>query len=129
MKRPILALLPALALILPAQAADQWAHRQVVTVVMVDDRFEPDHMTFEHGKPYELRLENQGKHLHEFTAPAFLNAATIKDKTLLANAGKDIVVQPGKATQVLLIAPAAGHYDLVCADHDWEGMVGSITVN
>jgi uncharacterized cupredoxin-like copper-binding protein len=79
--------------------------------------------------PYELRLENQGKHLHEFTAPAFFKAATLKDRSLLANGGKDIVVQPGKAVQVLFVAPAAGHYDLICADHDWDGMVGSITVD
>ena len=127
MIRPLI--LSLLALPVCAHAADPWAHPQVVTVIMVDNRFEPDHVTFEHGKTYQLHLENHGKDLHEFTAPAFLRAATIKDKHLLANGGKDIVVQPGKSTNILLIAPAKGQYDLICADHDWDGMVGSITVN
>jgi uncharacterized cupredoxin-like copper-binding protein len=98
-------------------------------VVMVDNSFQPDHLTFHAGQPYELRLENHGKDLHEFTAPAFLKAATIQDKQLLANAGTDIVVQPGTSVRVLLIAPPKGHYDVTCADHDWDGMVGNITVD
>jgi uncharacterized cupredoxin-like copper-binding protein len=122
-------LLAAFPLAHSARAADPWGHAQVVTVVMVDNRFQPDHVTFEHGKAYELDLENRGKDMHEFTAPAFLKAATIKDKRLLANGGTDIVVQPGKSVRVLLIAPAKGPYKLTCADHDWDGMVGSITVN
>jgi uncharacterized cupredoxin-like copper-binding protein len=120
-----------LALIPPAfaQAADQWSHAEPLTVIMVDNSFQPDHITFHAGQPYELRLENHGKDLHEFTAPAFLKAATIRDKQLLANGGTDIVVQPGRSVRVLLIAPSKGHYDLTCADHDWDGMVGGITVD
>ena len=121
----------ALAALLPlaAHAADAWAEAQPMTVVMVDNRFEPDHLTFHAGQPYALRLENHGKEMHEFTAPAFWKAATVKDKTLLANGGTDLVVQPGQSVQVLLIAPPKGHYNLICADHDWDGMVGSITVD
>jgi hypothetical protein len=76
-----------------------------------------------------LLLENHGKDLHEFTAPAFLKAATVRDKRLLANGGTDVVVQSGKSVSILLIAPPKGHYDLTCADHDWDGMTGSITVD
>jgi len=129
MKTILRSTLIALALIPLAAAADPWAHAQVVTVIMVDNRFEPDHVTFQAGQPYELHLENHGKELHEFTAPAFLKAATIKDKRLLANGGTDIVVQSGKSISILLIAPPKGQYDLTCADHDWDGMVGGITVN
>ncbi len=113
----------------PGRAADPWAKAEPLTVVMVDNKFEPDHITFHAGKPYELRLVNKGKELHEFTAPKFLKAATIKDKRLLANGGSDIVVQSGKSVSVLLIAPAKGSYDLTCADHDWDGMTGGITVD
>jgi uncharacterized cupredoxin-like copper-binding protein len=113
----------------PGRTADQWSYAEPLTVVMVDNSFQPDHLTFHAGQPYELRLENHGKDLHEFTAPAFLIAATIRDKQLLANAGTDIVVQPGTSVRVLLIAPPKGHYDLTCADHDWDGMVGNITVD
>jgi uncharacterized cupredoxin-like copper-binding protein len=120
-----------LALAVPAlgHAADPWGHAKPMTVVMVDNRFEPDHITFEAGQPYELRLENRGKDMHEFTAPAFLKAAKIRDKGKLANGGTDIVVQPGTSVSIALIAPPKGQYDLKCADHDWDGMVGSIMVN
>ena len=111
------------------QAADRWSQPTPLTVVMVDNRFEPDHITFQARKAYALQLENRGKDMHEFTAPAFLKAATVRDKRLLSNGGTDIVVQPGQTVRITLIAPAKGHYDLTCADHDWDGMIGSITVD
>ena len=117
------------ALAAAAQAADRWSHATLVTVVMVDNSFQPDHLTFQHGKSYELVLENRGKDMHEFTAPAFLKAATIKDKGALANGGTDIVVQSGNTAHIFLVAPPKGHYDLTCADHEWDGMVGSIAVD
>ena len=68
-----------------------------LTVIMVDNSFQPDHLTFHAGQAYELRLENHGKDLHEFTAPAFLKAATIRDKQIARQRRDgDIVVQPGK---------------------------------
>ncbi len=113
---------------LPAHAADAWAKPQVVTVVMVDDRFQPDHVTFHAGQPTELRLENHGKEMHEFTAADFFRTVTVRDKRQLSNSGAEIVVQPGKSARVLLVAHKPGDYKLTCADHDWDGMVGSITV-
>ena len=71
---------------------------------------------------------NRGKDLHEFTAPAFWHAAQVRDPKRLTNGGTDVVVQPGQAVTIQLIAPPAGHYDLTCADHDWDGMVGQIAV-
>ncbi len=100
-----------------------------LTVVMVDDRFEPDRIVLHAGQTYALHLENHGKDMHEFTAPAFLKAATIPDKHLLSNGGTDIVVQPGKSATIVLIAPGKGEYGLVCADHDWDGMTGTIIVD
>ena len=122
-------LLAALAPAAPALAADPWSHAEVVTEVMFDNHFEPDHLTFHSGQPTELRLENRGKDMHEFTAPAFLAAARLRDKRLLANGGTDIVVQAGKSIRIFLIPGPKGLYDLTCADHDWDGMVGGITVD
>ncbi len=110
-------------------AADAPARAETLTVVMVDNRFEPDHITFHAGHRYVLRLQNHSKDLHEFTAPAFWKAAVVRDRRLLSNDGTDVVVQPGKTVNIALVAPAKGHYDLTCADHDWDGMVGSITVD
>ena len=77
----------------------------------------------------ELRLENHGKDLHEFTAPEFFRATTVRDKHVLANGGIEVVVQPGKSARVFLLPRVKGEYKLTCADHDWDGMVGSITVD
>jgi uncharacterized cupredoxin-like copper-binding protein len=129
MRTIVLPLLASLALALPARAANPWANAQVMTVGLLDNRFEPNHLVFQSGKPYELRLENHGKDLHEFTAPAFFRAATVRDKQKLANAGTDVVVQSGKSVTIVLIAPPKGQYDLTCADHDWDGMTGHITVD
>ena len=119
----------AFALPVASHAADRWAHAEPMTVVMVDNRFEPDHLIFHAGRTYALLLRNHGKDMHEFTAPAFLKAATIRDKRLLANGGTDIVVQAGESVRILLVAPAKGQYGLTCADHEWDGMVGRITVD
>jgi uncharacterized cupredoxin-like copper-binding protein len=118
----------AIGLALVVSTAGNAADPAVLTVVMVDNRFEPDQLTLKAGQSYSLRLENHGKEMHEFTAPGFLKAATIPDKRKLTNDGTDIVVQPGKSVSIDLVAPAKGHYDLICADHDWDGMVGGIIV-
>jgi uncharacterized cupredoxin-like copper-binding protein len=118
-----------LGLCTPAHAADVWSHAQTMTVVMVDDRFEPDHLVFHSGQPYALRLENRGKDAHEFTAPEFLRAAKLRDRKVLANGGTEIYLPPGKSMVVFLVPPKPGTYKLTCADHDWDGMVGSITVD
>ena len=112
----------------PAGAPPHRSTTETVTVVMVDDRFEPDSVTFHAGQPVTLRLVNQGKEMHEFTAPEFLHEATVRDKGVLSNNGGDIVVQPKQTVQVRLMPNHAGQYKLICADHDWDGMVGEITV-
>lgn len=105
-----------------------WSHPEPLTVVMVDNRFEPDHIVFVAGHVYALTLVNHGKDMHEFTAPEFLKSATVRDPRLLANGGTDIVVQPGQSVRVLLTPRQKGTFDLTCADHDWDGMTGSIAV-
>ena len=128
-KRRWTAFVACLAIPLVGHAADRWSAATLLKVVMVDNRFDPSTLTLRAGRPYVLQLENRGKEMHEFTAPDFLKAATVRDRRKLANGGTDIVVQPGKTARVLLIAPAQGHYALTCADHDWDGMVGTITVD
>ena len=121
-------LFAASVLLLAAAPAVDWSRAQPMTVVMVDNMFEPDHLTFQHGTPYRLHLENRGKNLHEFTAPEFLADAVVRDPNLLANGGKDIVVQSGASVDVELEPLKPGAYPLICADHDWDGMVGEIVV-
>lgn len=110
-----------------APAAD-WSKPQVVRVELVDYRFIPDRLTFRHGVTYRLHLENRGKDLHEFTAPEFFAEAAVRDPRKLANGGQEVVVQPGETADIDLMPQRPGKYDLICADHDWDGMVGSIDV-
>jgi uncharacterized cupredoxin-like copper-binding protein len=105
-----------------------WSKPEVVRVELVDYRFVPDHLTFRHGVTYRLHLENTGKELHEFTAPDFFAEAVVRDPGKLANGGQEVVVQPGETADIDLLPQRPGHYDLTCADHDWDGMVGSIEV-
>jgi uncharacterized cupredoxin-like copper-binding protein len=99
-----------------------------VDVVMVDYRFQPDHLTLQHGAPYRLHLENHGKETHEFTAPTFFAAAKIDNPNVLNREHTEIVMQPGDTKDLLITPGPPGTYDLRCADHDWDGMTGGITV-
>jgi uncharacterized cupredoxin-like copper-binding protein len=83
---------------------------------------------FHAGQAYMLTLVNRGKDMHEFTAPAFLKSATVRDPRALSNGGTDIVVQPGRTVTVGLLPSTKGEFELSCADHDWDGMVGHISV-
>ena len=123
------ALIVPLLLCAPARAQPvDWSKAQPVVVELIDNSFVPSRLSFQHGVPYRLHLENHGKELHEFTAPDFFAAALVRDPTALANGGKEVVVRPGAAADVFLIPQKPGTYRLWCADHDWDGMVGEIIV-
>jgi uncharacterized cupredoxin-like copper-binding protein len=99
-----------------------------VKVVMNEYRFAPDHLEFRQGVRYRLRLENSGGELHEFTAAAFFKSAQIENAEQLNADHTDVVLQPHESKEVILTPRRKGSFTLVCADHDWEGMVGKITV-
>jgi uncharacterized cupredoxin-like copper-binding protein len=113
----------------PPAASIDWSGAEVIAVRLTDFRFQPAEIALQHGKAYKLRLENAGKELHEFTAPKFFRAAVVRDAAhVLSRDGQEVVVEPGRARDVDLIAAAAGIYELFCADHDWAGMTGRIVV-
>jgi len=112
---------------LAADAVD-WSKAVAVTVSLVDERFVPDKLVFKHGVPYRLRLENTGHHMHEFTAPEFLKAVTVRNPEVLVEAKNEVLLQPGEHKELYFVAPAPGKFELTCADHDWDGMTGNITV-
>ena len=117
-----------LGILLAAPFAAAQPKPVMIEVVMVDYRFEPDHLTFEHDVHYQLHLENHGKETHEFTAPTFLATATIDNPDVLNREHTEVLVQPGESKDLFLTPHRPGTYDLRCADHDWNGMVGGITV-
>jgi uncharacterized cupredoxin-like copper-binding protein len=122
-------LLAQTSLAQPPAATVDWSHAQPMNVLMVDSKFIPNRLTFRHGMAYRLHLENHGKDLHEFTAPAFLADAIVRDPTMLANGGQEIVLQPGTSVEVDLVPLKPGTYPLICADHDWADMTGEIAVD
>jgi uncharacterized cupredoxin-like copper-binding protein len=99
-----------------------------ITVVMVDYKFEPDHLTFRRDVYYQLHLENHGTETHEFTAPTFFATAKIDNPDVLNREHTEVLMQPGDQKDIFLTPLKPGTYDLRCADHDWYGMVGGITV-
>ena len=94
---------------------------------MLDYKFVPNHLTFQHGIRYRLHMENHGKETHEFTAPDFLQQSEIRDPSAVNADRTEILVQPGEQKDVYLV-PRRGRYPLRCADHDWAGMTGEIVV-
>lgn len=115
-------------LLLAAPLAQSASKPVEVDVVMIDYSFEPDHLTFLHGVLYQLHLENHGNETHEFTAPVFFATATIDNPNVLDNKGSEVTLQPGEKKDIFLTPHKPGRYDLRCADHDWYGMIGGITV-
>jgi len=97
-------------------------------LVMIDYKFVPDHLTFQHDVHYRLHLENHGRQTHEMTAPTFFATAKIDNPDVLNRERAEIVMQPGDSKDVFLTPGKPGTYDLRCADHDWDGMIGGITV-
>ena len=115
----------------PAAASAQvdWSKADVVTVTMTEYRFDPDHLSFRHGVPYRLHLEDRGSEIHDFSAPDFFRAVSLRDPGVLGSSGNSVVVKPGEHKDIDFVALKPGTYELKCADHDWAGMTGMISVD
>jgi uncharacterized cupredoxin-like copper-binding protein len=111
----------------PAAWAD-WSKAETVTLVETDYRFAPDRLTFRAGSAYRLHIENHGKRLHEFTAPAFLKTVEIGNPEVLNPDRTEIVAHHGEQKDLYFVPNQAGHFPFSCADHDWAGMTGDIVV-
>jgi uncharacterized cupredoxin-like copper-binding protein len=108
--------------------AVDWAKARLVTVVTVEYRFLPDHLTFRQGVAYQLRVVNRGKELHELTASGFFKTVELRNPGVLNREQTELVLRPGEQKNLYFVAKRQGHYDMRCADHDWAGMTGDITV-
>lgn len=118
----------ALLLAMPAIAAENAPATRPVTVIASEYRFAPNRLAFVHGQTYRLHLENRGKETHEFTAPGFFASVQLGNPDVLNADKTEIVVQPGETKDLTFVARKPGHYGFRCADHDWAGMTGDITV-
>jgi uncharacterized cupredoxin-like copper-binding protein len=123
----------AAALVSSAEAAAtppsmDWSKATVLTVVMMEYGFTPNRLRLTRNLPYRLHLENRGRELHEFTAPEFFKAVAVRNPEVLILDGREVVLHPGEQKDVFLVPQRPGHFSLACADHDWAGMTGDITI-
>jgi len=109
-------------------AKADWSAARLVRVELVDERFIPDKLSFRRGVAYHLRLDNTGTEMHEFTAPAFFKAVSMRNPEVLDPEQQEIVLQPNESRDVYFIPQKPGSYALTCSDHDWAGMIGEITI-
>jgi len=117
------------ALVASAQAAElDWSRAEPVTLITVEYAFEPNHLVLRRDIPYRLHIENDGRELHELTAPDFFKAVELRNPDALNREHTEIVLQPNEQKDLYFIAPQSGRYAMWCADHDWAGMTGDITV-
>jgi uncharacterized cupredoxin-like copper-binding protein len=132
LKRLIGALICALSLAAHQSWADtpvDWSKADRVDLAAVEYSFKPNHLTFRRGQPYRLHVENHGRELHELTAPEFFKAVELHNPEVLNQDRTELVLQPGDKKDLYFVAQRPGHYDMRCADHDWAGMTGDITVD
>ena len=120
-------LLTACAVPEVAFAADQKSAKQV-TVTTTESKFTPNKLTFRRGIPYRLHVENRGKEMHEFNAADLFKSSKISNVAVLNPDKTELVLKPGEAKDLYFIPKKAGHFRLVCPDHDWAGMTGEIIV-
>jgi uncharacterized cupredoxin-like copper-binding protein len=126
------ALAAALAITAPAALAEpavDWAKAQRVDLVEIEYAFQPNQLTFRRDQAYELHVENHGHELHELTAPDFFKAVELRDPGVLNQDRTELVLQPGDKKDLYFVPLQPGRYDMRCADHDWAGMTGDITVD
>jgi uncharacterized cupredoxin-like copper-binding protein len=119
-------LLAVLVAVLPARAVA--AEPVAITVILTEYKFIPDRIVLQSGVRYRLHLQNNGKELHEFTATSFFKSARIENPEVLNVDQTDLVLQPHESKNLFLTPRNKGEFTLICADHDWEGMVGKIVV-
>jgi uncharacterized cupredoxin-like copper-binding protein len=117
------------ALVPQAQAAGvNWSKAQLVTMTTIEYAFEPNHLILSRDIAYRLHVENHGHELHELSAPDFFKAVELHNPEVLNREHTEIVLQPNEQKDLYFVTLRPGHYDMWCADHDWAGMTGDITV-
>lgn len=116
-----------------ARLADvDWPQAERVDVVLEEFDFAPDHLLFEHGRPYRLHMENRGSGGHNFAAPTFFDAVALRDNAVAAEARATggVELARGEVKDVYLVPLQAGTFPLECSHllHPIFGMTGEIVV-
>ncbi len=130
MRLPGFAVTAALALSAAASAQDiNWTAATRVEVALASFSFTPAPLRLRAGVPTALVLNNISSGGHNFSAPEFFAAATIRRADRGALRRGAVEVRRGSAVTIALI-PRAGRYRLRCTHllHTGLGMAGEIIV-
>jgi len=110
-------------------SAIDWSTAQPVTVTLSNFAIAPDDLHLKAGQPYRLHFVNSGSGGHNFSAPAFFQAAQLDpaDQGLLTKGS--IELGKGETRDVRLV-PTAGSYKVKCTHfmHSAFGMKSMINV-
>ena len=103
---------------------------QRIEIDLSSFKIEPASITLRHGQAYVLHIVNKARGGHDFVARTFFAAAVVTptDRALVSEGSVELA--GGQATDVHLIAPAAGTYQVRCSHfmHSALGMKGTVIV-
>ncbi|MEH2208908.1 MAG: plastocyanin/azurin family copper-binding protein [Nostoc sp.] len=97
-------------------------------------KFEPNHLEFEVGKRYQLRLNNPSQLKHYFTAKDFADGIWTQKveagKVEIKGAIHELELKPGAEAEWVFIPLKSGTYGLRCTipGHTEAGMTGEIAI-
>lgn len=117
-----------------AAATADWTRAEAMEVALDEYNFRPGRLALREGQPYLLRLVNRGARPHDFTAPAFFQAAALRHPdpvtAELRAKGGSVDVPAGASRDVALVPLRSGSFPLECRKplHELFGMEGEITV-
>lgn len=123
MRRAIVMLAAGLVPVASAAAQEpDWSRAEPVTVILSSFAFAPAEIRLRAGRPVTLHLVNQGDGGHNFSAPEFFQAATIRaeDRGLVFRGTVELA---GHRDKAITLVPRRGVYKLRCT-HTMHGMLG-----
>lgn len=134
----------SLVMALTQAAGDLTRQEPIVVTVQLGDKenalkFFPDHLRFESGKLYRLRLVNKSPSPHYFTSPRFAEAVFTRKVEVLGSGGervaeikgpvREIEVFPGGIAEWWFVPVRSGSFDdLKCTIEGHSAMTGRIEV-
>ena len=124
-------LLPLLVLSTSSIAAPpDWTSAPRVEINLSNFKFAPRAIHLKAGQPVVLHLVNTSGGGHNFSAPAFFAAASLREQDRAAVREGGIELGSEQSRDMALV-PAAGRYKLRCTHtfHKFFGMKGSILVD
>lgn len=116
-------------------AGFSWNNPRAITVNLTDNRFQPDDLALELGKPYKLVMRNVGQRPHDLVDPDFYHSIVIKaivspSGTVTTPHIHSLSVQPGTETIMYFVGIKPGYFDVFCSipGHREDGMEGRLSL-